>query len=142
VTTRASTQGEISKLRRPAPISDAPVTVILPDLRRLRAFVVVAEELNFRQAAARLNMTQSPLSRVIKKLERELGVVLFHRSRHRVMLTAAGHSLVPQARMLLDFAAQVFSGARGASQPPVDELGRRRADRRTAARYPETATPQ
>jgi DNA-binding transcriptional LysR family regulator len=121
------------------------VTVILPDLRRLRAFVVVAEELNFHQAAARLKMTQSPLSRVIKKLEGELGVALFHRSRHQVMLTPAGRRLVPRARALLDFAAQVLSGVDDVSQPAVDELGRRRADRRTAARswrFPETVTPQ
>jgi DNA-binding transcriptional LysR family regulator len=145
VTARASTRRQDLGGATTFTDSAASGTVVLPDLHRLRAFVVVAEELNFHHAAARLNMTQSPLSRVIKKLEGELGVALFHRSRHRVTLTAAGQCLVPQARALLDFAAQVLSGVRGLSPPAVDELGRRRADRHTAARlrrFPGTVAPQ
>ncbi len=145
MTARASTRRRDLGVATACTDSAAPREVVLPDLRRLRAFVALAEELNFHQAAARLNMTQSPLSRVIKKLEGELGVALFHRSRQGVTLTAAGRRLVPQARALLDFAAQLLSGIHGSSQQAVDELERRRADRRTAARslrFPETVTPQ
>ena len=102
--------------------------IALPDLHRLRAFVIVADELNFHRAAARLNMTQSPLSRLVKKLEDELGVALFQRSRNRVALTAAGQHLVPQAHALLDSAARLLSEVR-TFQPIGDELDRRRLNR-------------
>lgn len=103
--------------------------VALPDLHRLRAFVAVADELNFHRAAARLNMTQSPLSRLVKKLEDELGVALFQRSRNRVALTAAGQHLVPQAHALLDSAARLLSEVRTFQEPIGDELDRRRLNR-------------
>jgi DNA-binding transcriptional LysR family regulator len=73
----------------------------IPDLRRLHAFAVVAEELHFRRAAARLMMAQSPLSRIIQKLEHDIGAQLFVRNRHSVRLTPAGTVLLDDVRDLL-----------------------------------------
>jgi DNA-binding transcriptional LysR family regulator len=71
------------------------------ELRQLRYFVAVAEELHFGKAAERLHMSQSPLSRAIRELERELGAVLFVRTTRRVELTPAGLLLLERARRAL-----------------------------------------
>jgi DNA-binding transcriptional LysR family regulator len=71
------------------------------ELRQLRYFVAVGEELHFGRAAARLHMSQSPLSRAIRELERELGLVLFVRTTRRVELTAAGSLLLERSRRAL-----------------------------------------
>jgi LysR family transcriptional regulator, benzoate and cis,cis-muconate-responsive activator of ben and cat genes len=77
-------------------VVDAPV-----ELRQLRYFVAVAEELHFGRAAERLHMSQSPLSRAIRELEREIGVVLFVRTTRRVELTEAGSLLLERSRWAL-----------------------------------------
>ena len=71
-------------------------------LPQLEAFVAVAEELHFGAAAERLNMTQPPLSRQIQMLEKKLGTQLFGRTSRKVELTAAGATLLPRARQILD----------------------------------------
>ncbi len=72
------------------------------ELRLLRYFVAVADEGHIGRAAARLNMTQPPLSRAIRALETELGVVLLERTSIGVTLTAAGTALHHEARVLLE----------------------------------------
>ena len=84
----------------------------LPELRRLHAFVVVAEELHFRRAAERLVMAQSPLSRMIKALEHDVGTTLFARSRRTVKLTKAGEALLVEARDLLERADRAVERVR------------------------------
>ncbi|MEU9052524.1 LysR family transcriptional regulator [Streptomyces sp. NPDC048384] len=88
----------------------------------LRYFVAVAEELNFSQAARRLHMAASPLSRRIKDLERELGHELFERTTHRVALTQAGTALLPMARDILERVNSIPWRLGEAIRPQLDRL--------------------
>jgi DNA-binding transcriptional LysR family regulator len=82
------------------------------NFNELKAFIVVAEELNFRKAAERLAMTQPPLTRLIAKLEDDLRTQLFLRSTRRVEITAAGISLLKDAREILAKVAEAEASAR------------------------------
>lgn len=73
----------------------------LLDVRRMRYFIAVAEELSFRRAAERLHMSQPPLSQQIAALEAEIGAKLFERDRQRIYLTAAGRLLQERAKSIL-----------------------------------------
>jgi DNA-binding transcriptional LysR family regulator len=83
------------------------------ELRALRYFVTVADELHFGRAAQRLHIAQPAVSRQIARLERELGERLFDRSPRRVRLTAAGHRVLAAARDALAAADRVRSAAAG-----------------------------
>lgn len=84
------------------------------ELRHLRYFVAVAEELHFGRAARRLNMAQPPLSQRIQLLEKEVGVQLLTRTRRRVELTDAGKALLADAREILARVDQAVEGLKRA----------------------------
>jgi DNA-binding transcriptional LysR family regulator len=88
----------------------------LIELRLLRQFVAVAEELHFGRAAARLSMTQPPLTQAVQSLERRLGVLLFDRTHRSVRLSAGGAALLDVARRLLADAATLPSVVQAASR--------------------------
>ena len=92
------------------------------ELRHLRCFVAVAEELNFRRAAERLRVAQPAVSGHIKSLESELHVRLFERTTRSVLLTQAGRVLLQQARQVLGAAAQAEQLARKAEHGLVGTL--------------------
>lgn len=91
------------------------------DLKLLRYFLAVAEELHFGRAAARLNMSQPPLSTHIKELEQQLGTLLFIRHSRSVALTHAGKILMEESRRLLSSANQALAR--------VEQIGRGEAGR-------------
>ena len=84
------------------------------ELRLLRYFVAVAEELHFGRAARLLFVAQPSLSEQIRKLEKDIGTPLFVRDRRRVLLTPAGQAMLDPARRVLAAAAELPALARGA----------------------------
>jgi DNA-binding transcriptional LysR family regulator len=92
------------------------------ELRHLRYFVAVAEELSFTRAARNLNIAQPPLSQQIRDLEGQLGVSLFLRTHHHVELTAAGRQFLRDARDILLRADDAVTTVRRAAQGEEGEL--------------------
>ncbi|MEA2154726.1 MAG: hypothetical protein QOE11_866 [Solirubrobacteraceae bacterium] len=93
-----------------------------PELRQLRYFIAVAEDLNFTRAAERLHMAQPPLSAAIRQLEEQLGVSLLERTTRQVELTPAGRLLLETGRGLLARADEIFSAVREVERAPVGRL--------------------
>ncbi len=93
------------------------------ELRQLRYFVTVADELNFGRAAERLRIAGPSLSQQIKALERDLKVQLFDRDRRSVALTAAGSALLPRARALIGQADELRRQALGLSTSEPVRIG-------------------
>ncbi|MEU8589562.1 LysR substrate-binding domain-containing protein [Streptomyces sp. NPDC048664] len=104
----------------PAPALDSGLDL---DMRLVRYFTVVAEHLHFARAAAVLHVAQPSLSRQIKRLEDVLGVRLLERTTQGSALTAAGAAFLPQARALLDSAAQAVQAARAEAPPRTITIG-------------------
>ena len=94
------------------------------ELRQLRYFVTLAEELHFGRAAARQHIVQSALSQQVARLERELGVLLLERSTHHVQLTRAGSAFLIEAGQILDHVSRAAIAAqRAATSAPTLRVG-------------------
>jgi DNA-binding transcriptional LysR family regulator len=98
------------------------VSMLDIDLRHLRYFVAVAEELHFGRAAAKLGIQQPPLSQQIKQLEAELGLALFVRTSRTVTLTAAGEELLERARRTLSRLQEDFNAVQRIGRGEVGAL--------------------
>ena len=92
------------------------------ELRHLRYFVAVAEELHFGRASARVHVAQPAVSRQIRALEEEIGLSLFERDRRRVVLTAAGAAFLEEARSLLQHVDRAVITAHRAARGELGSL--------------------
>ncbi|NEQ24050.1 MAG: LysR family transcriptional regulator, partial [Microcoleus sp. SIO2G3] len=92
------------------------------ELRHLRYFIAVAEELHFGRAAERLQMAQPPLSQQIRQLEIELGFQLFHRTKRSVQLTTAGRVFLRESRRILAQLEQAIETGKQASRGELGQL--------------------
>jgi DNA-binding transcriptional LysR family regulator len=92
------------------------------ELRHLRSFLAVAEELHFGRAAARLHISQPPLSQQIRRLEDEIGARLFRRTNRRVQLTPAGRAFLAEARQAIAFAERAVGAAQRVERGELGEL--------------------
>jgi acetyl esterase/lipase len=113
--------GPDTSLGRVLPLTPAPDGI---ELRHLRSFVAVAEELNFGRAATRLFLSQPALSRQIRGLERLVGCDLLRRSTHGVELTLAGDALLDRARSLLHGVDDAVSATRAVGGELAGRLAR------------------
>jgi DNA-binding transcriptional LysR family regulator len=86
------------------------------DVRQMRYFLRIAEELNFHRAAESLHLSQPSLSQQIRSLEEEIGAALFHRTNRKVQLTQAGESLLPRVRGILHSMDEAISEAQRVNQ--------------------------
>src|SRR5215203_1136331 len=100
-------------------LHSAPVNV---ELRHLRYFVAVAEELHFTRAARRVHIAQQPLSAAIARLEQQLGVTLLERTTRRVELTEAGEALLEPARAALRAVDDALAAAQAAGRGEAGDL--------------------
>jgi LysR family hca operon transcriptional activator len=112
------------------------------ELRHLRYFVAVAEELNFTRAAQRLNTAQPSLSQQIQDLEQQVGVPLFSRTKRSVKLTAAGTAFLDEARLTLAQARRAIARARQAAQAGESTLALGFGPPAEIKLFPNTLTSQ
>jgi DNA-binding transcriptional LysR family regulator len=92
------------------------------ELRHIRSFLAVAEELHFGRAAARLHISQPPLSQQIRRLEDEIGARLFRRTNRRVQLTPAGRAFLAEARQAIASTERAVGAAQRAERGELGEL--------------------
>jgi DNA-binding transcriptional LysR family regulator len=92
------------------------------EYRQLKFFVAVAEELHFTRASVRLRIAQPHLSQEIRRLEREIGVELFKRTKRSVALTPAGHTFLQHVRLVLDSTVEAVRSAQRASRGEIGHI--------------------